>query len=126
MREVQRERAAPPGLALDAHEAAVAAHRVIDDRQAEAGALRPAAELALDAIELAEDASLLAPRECRCRGRSRGPRRGRRRGSTSTSISLRSPEYFIALASRFSIACSAAPSSASDARQVRLDLSASP
>ena len=62
-REVQRERAAAVGLALDAHEAAVAAHGVIDDRQAEAGALRTAAQLALHAIELAEDAALLAPRD---------------------------------------------------------------
>ena len=45
---MQREGAAAIGLALDAHEAAVAAHRVIDDREAKAGALRAAAEQAIE------------------------------------------------------------------------------
>src|SRR5438046_7978608 len=54
-REVERERAAAPGLAVDAHEAVVAAHHVIDDREPEARALRARAGVGLNPEELRAD-----------------------------------------------------------------------
>ena len=60
---MERERAAAAGLAVDAHEAAVAAHHVIDDREPEAGALRARPGVGLDAIELAEDLALQPRRD---------------------------------------------------------------
>jgi hypothetical protein len=61
-REMQREGAALARLAFDPDVSAVAPHGVIHDRQPDAGALRAAAELLVDAVELPEDAALLAPR----------------------------------------------------------------
>src|SRR5687767_1458290 len=58
--EVQREGAAAIGLAVDAHEAVMTAHRVIDDSQAETAALWATAKTAVDAIKFAEDTFLLA------------------------------------------------------------------
>ena len=58
---MQREGAAVARLALDADEAPMPAHRVIDDRETEAGALRAAAKAAFNAVELAEDLFLIAP-----------------------------------------------------------------
>src|SRR6185437_7958918 len=57
-REVKRECTTAAGLAVDAHEPAMSAHHVFDDRQSEAGALRPRPGVGLDAVELAEDAAL--------------------------------------------------------------------
>src|SRR4051812_25575273 len=57
-REVQRERAAPARLTLDADEPAVAAHDVVHDRESEPGALRPRAGVAGYPIELPEDPPL--------------------------------------------------------------------
>src|SRR2546430_7918773 len=62
-REVERERAAAPGLAVDAHEAVVAAHHVIDDREPEARALRPRAGVGLNPEELREDPALETRRD---------------------------------------------------------------
>src|SRR4029078_7178889 len=61
-REVEREGAAAPGLAVDAHEAAVAAHHVVDNREAEAGALRAGPGIGLNPEELREDLALEARR----------------------------------------------------------------
>src|SRR5947209_3851394 len=57
-REMERECAAATRLALDPHEAGVAAHDVVDDGEAEAGALRTGSGVGLDAVELAEDLAL--------------------------------------------------------------------
>src|SRR5437764_160553 len=53
-RKMQREGAAAARLALHAYKPAERPHDVIDDRQAEAGALRPRAGVGLNAVELAE------------------------------------------------------------------------
>src|SRR6185369_7846352 len=57
-REMERERAAAPGLAVDPHEAAMSAHDVVDDGEPEAGALRSRSGVGLHTIELAEDLAL--------------------------------------------------------------------
>src|SRR5579864_2643200 len=57
-REMKREGAAAPRLALHAHEPAVAAHHVVDDREPEPGALRARAGVGLHAEELPEDLPL--------------------------------------------------------------------
>src|SRR4030081_1713900 len=62
-REMERERAAATRLAVDAPEAGMAAHDVIDDREPEAGALRPRPRVGLDAVELAEDLALQPRRD---------------------------------------------------------------
>ena len=62
-REVQREGAAAAGIAFDPHEAAVAAHDVVDNREAEAGALRARPRIRLDPVELAEDLPLQPHRD---------------------------------------------------------------
>src|SRR5262249_12860864 len=54
-REMQREGAPRARRAADAHQTAVASHHVIDDREAEPGALRPRSGVGLHAVELAED-----------------------------------------------------------------------
>ena len=115
--EVQSERAAVRELAVNAHEAAVAAHRVVDDGEPEAAALRSAAQAAVNTIELAEDPLLLAPRDADAAVAHADADVTARARPTLTSMSRDSPEYFIALASRFSIACSTASSSIVHARQ---------
>ena len=60
---MERERAAAARLAVDAHEAAVTAHHVIDDGEPEAGALRTRPGVGLDAVELPEDLALQARRD---------------------------------------------------------------
>src|SRR5213078_2617422 len=62
-REEQRERAAASRLALDAHESAMSAHHVVDDREPEAGALRTRAGVGLNPEELAEDPALQPARD---------------------------------------------------------------
>src|SRR5262245_20552402 len=57
-REVKRERAAASGLAVDAHEAVVAPHHVVDDGEPEARALRARAGVGLNPEELREDLAL--------------------------------------------------------------------
>src|SRR3989442_14134997 len=57
-REVERKRAAASRLAVDADEAAMAAHHVVDDGKPEAGALRPRAGVGLNPEELPEDFTL--------------------------------------------------------------------
>ena len=109
------------GLALDPYEAAVASHRVIDDGQAEAAALRAAAQSAVDAVELAEDPLLLPPWDADAVVRDADRDMPADPAARRTSMSRASPEYFIALASRFSIACSTASSSTRTARQPGLD-----
>src|SRR5256885_8964703 len=56
--EVERERTAPARLAVDAHEAAVAPHHVIDDGKPEACALRAGSSIGLDPEEFIEDLAL--------------------------------------------------------------------
>ncbi|HMF94838.1 MAG TPA: hypothetical protein VKE96_11110, partial [Vicinamibacterales bacterium] len=53
-REMQCEGAAASRLAVDADEAAMAAHHMIDDGQAEPRALRPGARIGLNPEELPE------------------------------------------------------------------------
>ena len=55
---MERKRAAAARLAVDADEAAMAAHHVIDDGKPEAGALRPRAGVGLNPEELSEDLTL--------------------------------------------------------------------
>src|SRR3954465_4769243 len=62
-REVQRESAAASRLAVDADEAAVPAHHMIDDGEPETGALRPGPGVGLNPEELAEDLPLHARRD---------------------------------------------------------------
>ena len=76
---MQRERAAAAGLAVDAHEAAVAAHHVVDDREAEAGALRAGSRVGLNPIELAEDLALQPRRNADAAVGHARRRRSRRR-----------------------------------------------
>src|SRR5204863_3287944 len=50
-REMEGERASAPGFALHLHEPAVAAHDVIDNRKAEAGALWTGPGIGLNPVE---------------------------------------------------------------------------
>src|SRR5690349_8089950 len=61
--EMERERAAATRLAVDAHEAAVAAHHVVDDRQPQPRSLRAGPGVGLDPEELSEDLPLEARRD---------------------------------------------------------------
>src|SRR4051812_22902481 len=56
--EVQREGAAASRLAVDADEAAVSAHHVVDNREPQAGPLRSRAGVGLNPEEFAEDLPL--------------------------------------------------------------------
>ena len=68
---MQRERAAVPGFAGDADEAAMAAHGAIDDRQAEAAALLAAAEAAGARDRTCGRCGPARARRCQCLDRSR-------------------------------------------------------
>ena len=61
--EVERKRTAAARLAVDLHEAAERPHDVIDDGEAEAGALGARPGVGLHAVELAEDLALLTRRD---------------------------------------------------------------
>src|ERR1700752_2667163 len=62
-REMERERTAASRLAVDAHEAAMAAHHVFDDGKPEAGALRARSGVGLDPEKLSEDLAREAHRD---------------------------------------------------------------
>jgi hypothetical protein len=57
-REVERERAAAARLAVNAHEAVVAPHHVVDDRETQPGSMRSRARIGLNPKELVEDLPL--------------------------------------------------------------------
>ena len=59
-REMERERTAASRLAVDAHEAAMAAHHVVDDGEAEPGALRARSGIGLNPEEFSEYLALEA------------------------------------------------------------------
>src|SRR5687768_17849168 len=61
--KMQCEGAATVRLAVDTDEAAVAPHRVVDNRQTETATLRTAAEATVHTVELAENLLLLTPRD---------------------------------------------------------------
>jgi len=57
-REVERERAAAAQLAVDAHEAVMAPHHVVDDRETQPGPMRSRARIGLNPKKLVEDLPL--------------------------------------------------------------------